>query len=74
MIVSDLSQTPVADGKKFEATGYDVDDVVLFTYSKKTSEIESMTAARKVSGEVTKVTANESFVVDGQTYKIFCSV
>ena len=69
VIVSDLSQTPVADGKKFEATGYDVDDVVLFTYSKKTSEIESMTAARKVSGEVTKVTANESFVVDGQTYK-----
>ena len=69
VIVSDLSQTPVADGKKFEATGYDVDDVVLFTYSKKTAEIESMTAARKVSGEVTKVTANESFVVDGQTYK-----
>lgn len=69
VILSDLSQTPVADGEKFEATGYDVDDMVLFTYSKKTAEIESMTAARKISGQVTKVTANESFVVDGQTYE-----
>ena len=69
VIVSDLSQSPVADGKKFEATGFDVDDVVLFTYSQKTSEIESMTAARELSGQVTKVTANKSFVVGGQTYE-----
>ena len=69
VIVSDLSQSPVADGAKFEATGYDVDDMVLFTYSQKTSEIASMTAAREVSGQVTKVTAGESFVVGGQTYK-----
>ena len=69
VVVSDLSQSPVADGEKFEATGFDVDDVVLFTYSQKTSEIESMTAAREISGKVTKVTAGESFVVDGQTYK-----
>lgn len=69
VIVSDLSQSPVADGEKFEATGYDVDDMVLFTYSKKTSEIASLTAAREVSGQVTKVTAGESFVVGGQTYE-----
>ena len=69
VIVSDLSQSPVADGAKFEATGYDVDDMVLFTYSQKTSEIASMTAAREVSGQVTKVTTGESFVVGGQTYK-----
>ncbi len=69
VIVSDLSQSPVADGEKFEATGYDVDDMVLFTYSKKTSEIASLTTAREVSGQVTKVTAGESFVVGGQTYE-----
>lgn len=69
VIVSDLSQSPVADGEKFEATGYDVDDMVLFTYSKKTSEIASLTAAREVSGQVTKVTAGESFVVGGQIYE-----
>ena len=69
VIVSDLSQSPVADGESYEATGFDVDDVVLFTYSQKTSAIESMVSARKISGQVTKVTAGESFVVGGQTYE-----
>ena len=67
--VSDLSQSPVADGQSFEATGFDVDDVVVFTYSQKTAQIESMAAAREISGKVTKVTANESFSVGGRTYQ-----
>ena len=55
----------------FETTDFEVDDIVLFTYSNKTGDVgvQSVKAAETVTGTLTNYTTNKQAVVGGTTYK-----
>jgi hypothetical protein len=63
------------DGKTFATTSFAKDDVVLVTYSNATTDpakavIESVTAATKVTGQVTKTTSAGVYTVGGKDYQM----
>lgn len=69
--------TVTVNGMKYETTAYNEDDVVLYTVAKVDgkSEIQSMSLADYVSGQVTSINNDkdgnkESVVVNGTTYKL----
>jgi hypothetical protein len=63
------------DGKTFATTSFAKDDVVLVTYTNATADpskavIESVTAATKVTGQVTKTTSAGVYTVGGKDYQM----
>lgn len=59
---------------EFETEGFEEDDIVLFTYSLKEDEIQSVSLAKLVTGEVDEFvvdskTKDKSVKIDGKSYK-----
>ncbi|MGI5934755.1 MAG: S-layer homology domain-containing protein [Lawsonibacter sp.] len=74
--LSDLDNGPAKTSDTFDTADFAEDDIVVYTYAE--GEIQSVYAAEKLEGEVTRVrskTSNgvtgngDNFVVDGTTYK-----
>ena len=57
-------------GGNFETTGFEVDDVVLFTYSDKAGDkgVQSVVKAEVLDGKVNAYTTGEKVTVDGKSY------
>ena len=74
--LSDLDNGPAKTSDTFDTADFEEDDIVVYTYAE--GEIQSVYAAEKLEGEVTRVRSNttvgvtgngDNFVVDGTTYK-----
>ena len=69
----DLFDVEVTDGTFTTSIEYAEDDVVIYTKAKEAGasdyEIQTMALADSVEGEITRVTRNKSFVLDGTTYE-----
>ncbi|USF27497.1 hypothetical protein N510_002444 [Firmicutes bacterium ASF500] len=61
----------LVDGMKFETTEFQEEEVVAYTKGQKDGKdvIASMEMATPVEGEVTKVTDDKNFTIDGETYE-----
>jgi len=66
------SATSDINGKTFATTSFAKDDVVLVTYSTSTGTpvVQSVTAATKVTGQVTKTTSAGVYTVGGKDYQM----
>jgi hypothetical protein len=76
--LSDVGDGPVKSSDTFETTAFEEDDIVLYTYSKDTKEIQSVAAAKSIEGEISSLRLNtqngddtnsDRFVIDGTTYQ-----
>ena len=76
--LADLDNGPARTSDTFDATGFEEDQIVIYTYSEDTNEIQDVYAAELLEGEVTRVRSETSngkpgngdqFIVDGTTYK-----
>ena len=74
--LSDLDNGPAKTSDTFDTADFEEDDIVVYTYAE--GEIQSVYAAEKLEGEVTRVRSNttagvtgngDNFVVNGTTYK-----
>lgn len=68
----DITTDDSSVGSYESDVAYAADDVVLYTKvvkSNSNDEVKSMALAEKISGEVTRVKNNDSFVIAGTTYK-----
>ena len=79
--LADLDNGPAKTSDTFDTTDFAEDDIVVYTYAE--GEIQSVYAAEKLEGEVTRVRSNttdgetgngDNFVVDGTTYKYNATV
>ena len=79
--LSDLDNGPAKTSDTFDTDDFAEDDIVVYTYAE--GEIQSVYAAEKLEGEVTRVRSNtedgetrngDNFVVDGTTYKYNATV
>ena len=79
--LSDLDNGPAKTSDTFDTDDFAEDDIVVYTYAE--GEIQSVYAAEKREGEVTRVRSNtedgetrngDNFVVDGTTYKYNATV
>ena len=79
--LADLDNGPAKTSDTFDTTDFAEDDIVVYTYAE--GEIQSVYAAEKLEGEVTRVRAittdgetgnGDNFVVDGTTYKYNATV
>lgn len=76
--LADLDNGPVRTSDTYDATGFEEDQIVIYTYSEDTNEIQDVYAAELLEGEVTRVRSEtedgvagngDQFIVDGTTYK-----
>ena len=76
--LADLDNGPARTSDTYDATGFEEDQIVIYTYSEDTNEIQDVYAAELLEGEVTRVRSEttdgvagngDQFVVDGTTYK-----
>ena len=74
--LSDLDNGPAKTSDTFDTADFEEDDIVVYTYAE--GEIQSVYAAEKLEGEVTRVRSKtengetrngDNFVVNGTTYK-----
>ena len=58
------------NGGNFETTGFEVDDIVLFTYSNKAGDkgVQSVAKATVLEGKVNAYTTDKKVTVDGKSY------
>ena len=79
--LADLDNGPAKTSDTFDTDDFAEDDIVVYTYAE--GEIQSVYAAEKLEGEVTRVRSNtedgetrngDNFVVDGTTYKYNATV
>ena len=76
--LADLDNGPARTSDTYDATGFEEDQIVIYTYSEDTNEIQDVYAAELLEGEVTRVRSEtedgvagngDQFIVDGTTYK-----
>ena len=76
--LADLDNGPARTSDTYDATGFEEDQIVIYTYSEDTNEIQDVYAAELLEGEVTSVRSEtedgvagngDQFIVDGTTYK-----
>ena len=79
--LSDLDNGPAKTSDTFDTADFEEDDIVVYTYAE--GEIQSVYAAEKLEGEVTRVRSKtengdtrngDNFVVNGTTYKYNATV
>ena len=77
--LSDLDNGPARATDLYETTAFDEDQIVVYTYSDKSGDIEDVQPTEFLEGEITRVRVNtenrgdqkdgDSFTVDGKDYK-----
>ena len=78
--LSDLNDGPAKASHDFETTAFEEDDIVVYTFSEKSDTIQTVKAAERIEGEITRVRTGtnagteeeglgDKFTVDGTTYE-----